>query len=86
MGERNSKPMRELMPVTTAFLDMLRETFPDAEVAQSIRDGLAGQPRFWASENGYEIGTPITMSPNAFVLDSVALARHVAEFGGVGAR
>ena len=79
MGEVKKKPMRELMPETTAFLDMLRAEFPDAGINEAIRAGMAGEPRFWASENGHQVGTPIELGPDAYVLDAEALAVKARE-------
>lgn len=81
-----SRDLRTDMPTVAAWIDDLRATFGADQVNPSIRAGLAGEPRFWASENGHEIGTRLVLSPNAFVLDADALARHVAEFGGGNAR
>lgn len=54
-----SKPLRETMPITAAWIDDLREVFGKEAIEQPIRDGLAGRPCFYAKENGTEIGTPI---------------------------
>lgn len=54
-----SKPgsMRDQMPVITPFIDACREYFGLESINASIRGGLAGQPTFYASENGLTIGT-----------------------------
>lgn len=45
------------MPETAAFLDALCDAFGRDEIHGQIRQGLAGEPVFYASENGHEIGT-----------------------------
>lgn len=52
------KPMRERMPVVTAGLDQLREVFGTDGINAAIKAGMHGEPgRFWANENGIELGT-----------------------------
>lgn len=62
MARRN---LRVDMPLVTEFIDAVREAFGRAPVDAAIRAGLDGQPTFWASENGIEIGvrTPDTGVP-----------------------
>lgn len=54
-----SKPasLRDAMPSTAAFIDEMRAVFGAEDINASIRAGLDGQPTFWASEGGAEIGT-----------------------------
>jgi hypothetical protein len=52
------KELKEKMPVIAAFIDQLVEAFGKEEIHGQIRKGLQGEPTFWASENGHEIGTP----------------------------
>ncbi len=49
--------LRLAMPKVTELIDALRETFGAAPINAAILAGLDGQPTFWASENGHEIGT-----------------------------
>jgi hypothetical protein len=51
--------LREQMPETAAFIDSLRAAFGADMIDAQIRKGLKGAPVFYASENGYTIGTPI---------------------------
>lgn len=48
--------LREAMPLTAAFIDEMREAFGADMIDAQIRQGIAGEPGFWASENGHEIG------------------------------
>lgn len=50
--------LRQTMPRTAEFVDACREFFGTAEVNAAIRAGIDGQPTFFASENGYRVGTP----------------------------
>jgi hypothetical protein len=49
--------LREAMPVTAALIDQFREAFGAENIHDVIRRGMAGEPVFYASENGQEIGT-----------------------------
>jgi hypothetical protein len=51
--------MKEKMPEVAAILDWACEVFGKESVHGAVRQGLAGEPVFFASENGYEIGTPL---------------------------
>lgn len=56
--------MREVMPECAAFIDNLRELFGADQIDPSIRAGMAGVPgKFWAREDGNEIGTPPAVAP-----------------------
>jgi len=52
-----SKPLRETMPETAAFIDACREAFGAEEVNAQIKLGMQGARTFHASENGIEVGT-----------------------------
>ena len=52
-----SKNLRAEMPETAAFIDACRAAFGAEQINASIKAGLAGQPTFYARENGHEIGT-----------------------------
>lgn len=45
------------MPVTTEFIDSLRDAFGAEAVNPSIKAGMAGCGTFYAKENGHEIGS-----------------------------
>jgi hypothetical protein len=51
-----TRSLRSDMPLVTEFIDAVREAFGRQSVDAAIRAGLDGQPSFWASENGLEIG------------------------------
>ena len=64
------------MPFTASVIDELRRHFGADQIDPSIRDGLAGKPRFHASENGHEVGTRIELGPDAVTWDSEQLQRY----------
>lgn len=45
------------MPVTAAFIDSMREAFGAEMINESIKDGIAGNGGFFASENSIEVGS-----------------------------
>lgn len=49
--------MRDQMPVTAAWIDLMRAAFGAEHIDGQIRKGMKGEPVFWASENGHEVGT-----------------------------
>lgn len=52
-----TKPLRQSMPETAAFIDAMRDAFGADMINAAIRAGIDGQPTFYACENGQEIGT-----------------------------
>ena len=58
-----AKSLREEMPAVTAFIDDLRQAFGAAQINAAIKAGIDGQPTFYASENGREIGTKRPRNP-----------------------
>lgn len=52
-----TKPLRQSMPETAAFIDAMRDAFGAEMINAAIKAGIDGQPTFYASENGQQIGT-----------------------------
>jgi hypothetical protein len=50
------RELKEKMPGVAAFLDWACDAFGKESVHGQVREALAGEPVFYASENGYEIG------------------------------
>lgn len=51
------KPLRDSMPIVTAFIDELRDVFGKDAIDQQIRRSVVDElPGFWAQENGVEVG------------------------------
>lgn len=57
--KEKEKPLRAKMPEVAAFLDSLREAFGPEVIDQAVRQGMRGEPTFFAEENGIRIGTVI---------------------------
>lgn len=49
--------LRDTMPTVAGWIDELRDAFGADQIDPAIRAGMAGQPTFWASEAGREVGT-----------------------------
>lgn len=80
------KPLRQRMPLVTAWIDNMRAAFGTDCVDNAIRGGMAGLPAFWASEDGSEVGSRdvrpvVAVSAREMVLTSAAeaLAASVAK-------
>lgn len=43
-----SKPLRETMPETAAFIDAMRDAFGEGEINLQIRRGMHGEATFYA--------------------------------------
>lgn len=69
--EQKSKPMREVMPMTAAFIDDLRAAFGGDLIDAQIRRGMKGEAVFYAEEGGTSIGTRPAC-------DSVSIYRNAA--------
>ncbi len=57
MSEKGNK--RGGMPLCAAFIDDFRNAFGAEDINLQQARGMRGEPVFWASENGIEIGTRI---------------------------
>lgn len=76
--EKN-KPMRQAMPTVAAWIDELRDAFGAETINSAIKAGMEGQPTFYASENGHEIGTRAPYSAEKAVsLSDIILTRFSA--------
>lgn len=62
-----TKPLRQAMPETAAFIDACRAAFGADTINAAIKAGINGQPTFWASENGQEVGTKAPCDKNRAV-------------------
>ena len=62
-----SKPLRQTMPTIAGWIDELRDAFGAEAINPAIRAGIDGQPTFYASENGHEVGTRFIPDPGKTV-------------------
>lgn len=65
------KEFKEKMPQVAAFVDELVDAFGKDVIHGQIRKGLAGEPTFWATENGHEIGTHVERGTTRITWDAV---------------
>jgi len=72
------KEFKEKMPVMAAFVEQLVEVFGKESIHGQIRKGLQGEPVFYATENGHEIGTPVDSGARWRVMwDEIGIAYAV---------
>ncbi len=64
------------MPEMAAFMANLRDAFGDECVDDAVRRGKAGEPTFYASENGRTVGTASPANDNAWRVDADIRDRH----------
>jgi hypothetical protein len=64
------------MPEMAAFVAGLKSAFGDAVIDDAIRRGKAGEPTFYAKENGHTIGTRSSTSQTVWKVDEVLRDRH----------
>ena len=57
MGMRVQQAAGHPMPEIAAFVADLKAAFGEQEIDEAIRRGKAGEPTFYARENGRSVGT-----------------------------
>ncbi|MBN3755518.1 hypothetical protein G3N95_21420 [Paraburkholderia sp. Tr-20389] len=57
MDMRVHQPAGHPMPEIAAFVATLKSAFGEREIDEAIRRGKAGEPTFYACENGRSVGT-----------------------------
>lgn len=74
-----AKLLRQTMPTVAAFVDDLRDAFGAETINAAIKAGMDGQPTFWASEGGQEVGTRVDLSGYTVVKTSDMILSPVVE-------
>lgn len=74
--------MRESMPITTTIIDKLRAAFGKDMIDEQIRQGIRGEPVFWARENGHEVGTRVQTCTRAISWDARGISTEVVMLPG----
>lgn len=64
MDMRVRKPVRHPMPEIAAFVADMKAAFGELEIDEAVRRGKAGEPTFYANENGRAVGTASPMTEN----------------------
>lgn len=80
------REFKEKMPECAAFIESLVKEFGQELIHGQIRKGLAGQPTFWARENGHEIGARDTVATSAIYYDEHGLSHAVDTHWMIDAR
>ncbi|MFX1803079.1 hypothetical protein PWR66_05380 [Paraburkholderia sp. A1RO-5] len=64
------------MPEIAAFVAELRHAFGDATIDEAVARGKAGEPTFFAHENGRTVGTQAADTVNCWRVDDSVRDRH----------
>jgi hypothetical protein len=64
------------MPEIAGFTAKLRAAFGDEVVDEALRRGKAGEPTFYASENGHTVGTASSATGNVWRVDNAVRNRR----------
>ncbi|KXV03248.1 MULTISPECIES: hypothetical protein [unclassified Caballeronia] len=64
------------MPEFADFVVKLREAFGDATIDEAVARGKAGEPTFFAKENGRTVGTKSVDDFNRWQVDDSVRNRH----------
>ncbi|KAE8756731.1 hypothetical protein FSO04_27535 [Paraburkholderia madseniana] len=64
------------MPEIAAFVADMKAVFGEQEIDEAIRRSKAGEPTFYACENGRTVGTPTPTQTNVWRVDGAVRNRH----------
>ena len=76
MDMRARKPVSHPMPEIAAFVADMKSAFGEQEIDEAIRRGKAGEPTFYACENGHTVGTATPAQTNVWSVDRAVRNRH----------
>lgn len=71
--------LRDAMPLTSAFIDELRDVFGADAINAEVRKGMQGIPGFYACENGIEVGTRMLTRGSEISVAQMVLLRPKKE-------
>ncbi|MFM0166858.1 hypothetical protein PQR39_41350, partial [Paraburkholderia sediminicola] len=66
MDMRVRNPVSHPMPEIAAFVADMKSAFGEQEIDEAIRRGKAGEPTFFACEDGRAVGTASPVTENAW--------------------
>jgi len=69
-------PVSRPMPEIAAFVADMKAVFGAREIDEAIRRSKAGEPTFYACENGRTAGTPTAAQTNVWRVDGAVRDRH----------
>ena len=76
MDMRVHEPVSHPMPEIAAFVAQMKSAFGEEEINEAIHRGKAGEPTFYAAENGHTVGTASRVTANAWQVTEAIRARH----------
>ncbi|MFM0703526.1 hypothetical protein [Paraburkholderia sediminicola] len=76
MDRRVCKPVSHPMPEIAAVVADMKAVFGEREIDETIRRSKAGEPTFYACENGRTSGTPTPAQTNVWRVDEAVRNRH----------
>ncbi|CAD6546740.1 hypothetical protein [Paraburkholderia metrosideri] len=79
MDMRVRKPVSHPMPETAAFVAGMKLAFGEQEINEAMRRAEAGEPTFYACENGYSVGTAAPAATGAWRADRSVRDRHYCD-------
>ncbi|CAE6807195.1 hypothetical protein [Paraburkholderia haematera] len=79
MDMRVRKAVSHPMPEIAAFVAGMKSAFGEQEIDETIRRGRAGEPTFFASENGHSVGTARPVATNVWRVDGAVRDRHYCD-------
>lgn len=79
MDMRVRKPVSHPMPEIAAFVADMKSAFGEPEIDEAIRRGRAGEPTFFACENGHNVGTATPAQTNVWPVDRAVRDRHYCD-------
>jgi len=76
MDMRVRPPVDHPMPEMAAFIADLKSAFGERDIEEAVRPGKAGEPTFYAAENGHSVGTASPAQTNVWRVDRAVRDRH----------
>lgn len=73
------KTVSNPMPEIAAFVADMKAAFGEEEIDEAIRRGRAGEPTFYACENGRAVGTAGPAETNVWRVDGTVRDRHYCD-------
>lgn len=74
-----AKPVSHPMPEIAAFVADMKSAFGEHEIDEAIRRGRAGEPTFFACENGRSVGTASPVETDVWLVDGAVRDRHYCD-------
>jgi hypothetical protein len=79
MDMRVRRPVSHPMPEIAAFVAEMKAAFGEHDIDEAIRRGKAGEPTFYACENGHSVGTSAPAATNNWRVDRAVRDRYYCD-------